>query len=177
MKSEGKIRHKFKQAKFRHFQRRLRGLASRAPGNCKYNETYTCANKTIGLCRFREIEQENSWSVVVCDGETEEGFEQAQSCPVFSPLQSEQEIKDEIDEILSTKDIAVIAYHFPDLAALLWVLGDFEGVDAWLEEKTGEKDAQDPESDIENPGEDALPPDSDGVEEARGTGPAAEALD
>lgn len=139
MKTEGQIKHKFKQAKFRHFQKRSKAGFKRVPCNCMYNKRFVSdGGKTVGMCHYQNMcEVMNvalaiDWKIIICDDEMPEGVEQAKICPVFEPRQSKQDIKNEIDEILTEQPLSVVAHHFPDLVALLWVLDQENEVSEWL---------------------------------------------
>jgi len=139
MRTEGQIRHKFKQAKFRHYQRRAKVAFKRVPCNCKFNRSFVSDNgKTVGVCNYAtmcEVTQAAlgmSWQVVICDDDMPEGKAQAKICPMFQPDQSTQDIKDGIDEILEDQPLNIVAEHFPDLVALLWALGEENEVNEWL---------------------------------------------
>jgi len=60
------------------------------------------------------------------------GEQQAVECPFFTPCSTADELKAEFNENLgieggTPKDIGYIAKHYPDVAALLWVLGPSKG--------------------------------------------------
>lgn len=134
MRSEGAIKHKLKQLRFRYLKKLLDANFKRNPGNCKHNHRHTQGKGEIGLCLYGSDEPE-SWKGIVCDEEVG-GIRQARSCDYFTPHKTKLELKSEFDTLVRG-DIAKVASRYPDMAALLWALGDeaSEGVLApsWLE--------------------------------------------
>lgn len=138
MKTAGNIRQKLKQLRFRYMKEYLEKNLKRIPGNCRYNKEHHLSPKKIGLCNFTP-EKSGTWGIIVCDGETEEGLEQARGCPAFMPKRGPEELKEEFDNLLSTSSLGQIAYHYRDMAALMWVL-EITGESNWnlFEEETEE---------------------------------------
>jgi hypothetical protein len=61
-------------------------------------------------------------AIRVCD-ERHGGFQQAKDCPLYDSLKQKSQIKEEFQAELEGMTIAEIAYEYPDMAALVWVLG------------------------------------------------------
>ncbi|MBD3262262.1 MAG: hypothetical protein GF334_11470 [Candidatus Altiarchaeales archaeon] len=122
MKREGVIWRKLKQLRFRYMKAYLEKHLKKKPYNCIFNklEKFECGKK-IGLCCYVP-EDSTSWGVIVCDGDTKEGLSQARRCPEFIPKRPPDELKEEFDHFMSTSTIGQIAFHYRDMAALMWVL-------------------------------------------------------
>lgn len=139
MRTEKEVIQRFFQARYRHIQKRLR-RRPQSPSLCRYNRVFrSTSGKQVGCCRYREISGDDDWSVALCDAEMPEGVAQAANCPVFEYRVTKQEAADFVDHILLHGKTGEIAYHFPDLNALLWVLGEEakESVLSRIREKGG----------------------------------------
>lgn len=134
MKTEGQVRQKLKQVVFRHRKEHVkRGLATR-PENCEHNGTVHLplhlSNRTsLRVCRF--VDDEGTWLNRVCDASMG-GVEQAQGCPHFSCRHTPASLKADFGRQIGLDgtgvEIGYIAKMFPDVAALMWVLGPAAGV-------------------------------------------------
>jgi len=130
LKSEGQIKQKVKQVIFRHRKEYVRQGLSRHPENCQYNEkihlpVHMANRATLGVCGhcFDGESPRN----LVCDS-TMGGDRQAADCTFFQDRNSAEELKDEFNRKLgidggAPREIGYIAQEYPDVAALLWVLG------------------------------------------------------
>lgn len=125
MNSPGAIRHKLKQVIYRHLKRRLETDLAERPENCVYNHTvmdpYNQAHDRfpapLHVCIHTDME------VRLCDSRWG-GNEKAKNCPYFRASQDKDEVKDEFKEFMRTAPLPEIAAEYPDVAALMWVLGD-----------------------------------------------------
>jgi hypothetical protein len=115
MKSDGNVRHKLKQVKFRHTKHEIEDLLSPSPANCTYN---------IGEGDFHKCSLQEQ-PMVICD-KRYGGLEVASSCPNFQPKYDKEQIKESLSNFFLNSSIPDIARRYPDMAALLWVLGDPE---------------------------------------------------
>lgn len=144
MRSRKEIKRKVKQVRFRHLKKLTRTGMSRRPCNCVYNVTIGDGTKpkepAIGVCTYKVLEGQSPDGI--CD-EKFGGTARAASCPVFEANRTAQEIRDEFDEFLRTATFGEIAYHFPDMAALLWVLNEAPDNNTFVPE--GEVISPDPE--------------------------------
>lgn len=127
MMSEGTIRHKIRQALFRHRKDYIRTHLDPAPNNCLHNAkmAYPDRDTTIGVCRYQKDGMAKN---VVCD-ECFGGIKQARQCDAFEPMVPAERLKGRFKENIeeAVKDpraIGHIAKNYPDVAALMWVLGD-----------------------------------------------------
>lgn len=121
MKSANTIRHKLQQAIFRHRKKRLQMVLEETPSNCIHNGTILLPDgEEVGVCRFA---WESSKWPGICD-EQHDGLEQARICPHFTARSKKDQVKEEFREFFSTASLAEIAREYPDVAALMWVLGD-----------------------------------------------------
>jgi len=123
MRSRKEISKKLAQVRYRHLKKLKRTGLSRRPCNCVYNVTIGDGNKpdqpSIGVCTYKVLEGQSP------DGACDENFgglARAQNCPVFEVNQTSDMIKEDFDNFLANASFGEIAYHFPDMAALLWVL-------------------------------------------------------
>jgi len=119
--SVGSIRHKFKQAAFRHLKVRLANELSERPSNCVHHSVrYMPSGAPVGLCRCSEM-SDDDWPGVCDDRLTPE---QPEKCGHFDTSRTKDEIKDDFREFLATAQLYAIASKYPDLAPFLWVLGE-----------------------------------------------------
>lgn len=128
MKTEGAIRYKIKQARYRHLKRLIEQGLAQSPENCAHNRmfhspaTAAAGQPPVGVC--------------VCPGQNGDllcdaawgGVDRARSCPLFQASTTKEQIKAEFTEFLSTSELPIIAREYPDLAALMWVVDDAEPV-------------------------------------------------
>jgi hypothetical protein len=115
MKSDGNVRHKLKQVKFRHTKQELETLLNPSPTNCTYN---------IGEGDFHKCSLQEQ-PMIICD-KRYGGIEVAAGCPNFQSKYTKEEIKQSLSNFFLNSSIPDIARRYPDMAALLWVLGDPE---------------------------------------------------
>ncbi|MDB4278184.1 hypothetical protein N9917_01140 [Deltaproteobacteria bacterium] len=128
MKSESAIKHKLKQVRFRHLKKRVSSLLKERPGNCTYNHRFMhpLTNGTpTGMCVCPALEGER-----LCDPDWG-GTEKAKACPHFQAQQSKDDIKEGFRSELGDMTFAQLAYHFPDMAALMWTLGEETADNDW----------------------------------------------
>lgn len=115
MKSEGAVRHKLKECLFRHRQRYLKALTQRTPENCKFNSVMVPEIGTPHhICRIGKKS--------VCDARFG-GLQKALNCKFWEITRNKAQIKAEFHSLISSR-LGVLAQMFPDVAALLWVLGE-----------------------------------------------------
>lgn len=129
MKSEGQIKQKVKQVIFRHRKAYMKRGLSKRPENCIHNHRVTLpvhmANRaSLGVCGYCGEDGPNN---VVCDS-TMGGDKQAAECPYFQERSSAEDLKEEFNRKLGLDgekpvEIGYIAKEYPDVAALLWVMG------------------------------------------------------
>jgi hypothetical protein len=129
VKSEGQLKQKAKQIIFRHRKAYVqRGLAKR-PENCSHNRKVSLpvhmANRaTLSVCGY--CPDDGAPNNVVCDS-TMGGDRQAGECPFFEARRTAEALKDEFNRKLGLNghavEIGYIAKEYPDVAALLWVMG------------------------------------------------------
>lgn len=133
MKSRKAIEKKLVQVRFRHLKKALRTGLSRKPENCLYNAKLGKGAKPdsprVGVCMFKV--SEGSGPRGVCD-ECFGGQNRAADCGDFEPRQDVADIRKDFENFLSTASKGEIAFHYPDLAALLWTLGDHPALDDTL---------------------------------------------
>lgn len=145
MKSAGSIRHKISQIRYRHLKKRLETELRQVPGNCAYNAVIpqpsiptglrhngtpigaplpTGADSPVGygLCMFGAGDL-SKWTPTFCDEQVDGGV-RAKKCKDFCPRRSKEQVKEAFAQELQEMTLAEVAYHYPDLAALIWVLDE-----------------------------------------------------
>jgi hypothetical protein len=133
MKKQGAVKHKLKQVKFRLLQKAIRNGLSKKPCNCKHSgQVKGNANETLFHVCLLDSGNPKEWDGVICDPSV------PNNCPFFNTHQTEEQIKDLFNEgferIINGGDMGSIANSYPDVAALLWVLADYEVEDQPLDE-------------------------------------------
>jgi len=130
MKSDGQINQKIKQVIFRHRKAYIQKRLARHPDNCTFNDRvglpiHMSNRASLGVCGY--CDENDEPNNVTCDASMG-GEQQAIACPYFEADKEAEELKKEFNENLgieggSPKEIGYIAKEYPDVAALLWVLG------------------------------------------------------
>ena len=82
-----------------------------------------------------DSDKPDEWEGMICDASV------PNTCPFFQPRKSKGEVQAEVDELLNSGDMCIIASKYPDIAALLWVLA---GVDINSEERNEDDEPSDP---------------------------------
>ena len=125
MRSDGAIRHKLKQVRFRYLKRKLEAGLKCRPENCAHNVGFDAGDDVVRVCAVQldPIGRQG----VVCD-ERFGGCARAAHCPTFTPARTKDQVRAEFYADLMRMTLPEIAYNYPDMAALLWVLSD-DGVD------------------------------------------------
>lgn len=132
MKSEGKIRHKLKQVRFRLIKKELRKATSKKPCNCVHSGVVRgqASEPLFHVC-LMDSDKPEEWDGMICDNSV------PNTCPFFKPKADKESVTEQVNEILDSGDMGKIATHYPDVAALLWVL-------AGVEEESEEDDSENP---------------------------------
>lgn len=148
MKSEGQIKQKVKQVVFRHRKAYIRHGLARHPQNCSFNQkvrlpVHMANRATLGVCGY--CADGSPPNDIVCDS-TMGGDQQAAKCAFFQERHSAEALKDEFNRKLgidggTPREIGYIAQEYPDVAALLWVMGP-------AKHSNKEKPEPEPESNI-----------------------------
>jgi len=124
MKSEGKIKQKLKQVRFRHLKKRIDVSLKKVPRNCVHNERHVVLNsdnpEPVGLCMYNS-ETPEQWGGVICDDEIDGCIKQAQDCPFFVASKSKGAITEEFQTLIDG-EVGPLASEYPDVAALQWML-------------------------------------------------------
>jgi len=145
VKNDGQIKQKIKQVVYRHRKAFVRHGLARHPENCSYNKRVTlpvhmsnrAALHVCGYCPDGETPNN-----VVCDASMG-GDRQAGECPFFEAKNTAEALKEEFNENLginggAPREIGYIAKEYPDVAALLWVMGPGKGVNVEEPEEEGQ---------------------------------------
>lgn len=149
MKTQGQIRQQYKQVRYRARKKFLETVFKKQPHKCRYaSRPSEQESFRVGLCLYGSMAEAPDWDVSLCDQE------QAQRCEHFTPRMSSDEAKRRFDEFLSLaeeegdpKALGAVAFHYPDVAALLWVLEpwkDGEGPEEESSDDSGGVVLQDP---------------------------------
>ena len=131
MKTKKDIEKKLAQVRFRHLKKALRKGLSRKPENCVYNAKLGKGSKPdaprVGVCMFKVVD--GTGPNGVCD-DCFGGQNRAADCGDFEPRQDASDIRKDFESFLDTATKGEIAFHYPDLAALLWTLGEHPSIDS-----------------------------------------------
>lgn len=153
MKTIGAIRHQLKQVRFRHRKRYLRRNLKFIPENCRHNALLKYPDDTvIRMCTHLEVADAEGFHV--CDEECG-GVERARACQFFEVRKTQKELVTEFNEFFRNATPAEVSAHFPDAAALMWVLEEPVEVEEDEEEEKKEPDEKK---------EEAVPSQSEGPE-------------
>lgn len=116
----GAIRQKLKQARYRHLKMELKcGLAGQ-PSLCLHNRLRVAPGGKVGMCRCPDMDDED-WPGI-CDDKITPTM--PEECGHFDHARDKEQIKADFREFLSTAPLHEIAGRYPDLAPLIWVLGE-----------------------------------------------------
>lgn len=132
MKREGAIRQQLKQVMYRHRKSFIEDHLSHVPSNCAHNAELRGPSGPLPVLQICRKEIDGVWHNVVCDPRFG-GEAQAQACPHFCPKKDadslKADFKEEIEKVVrSDLPIGILAKRYPDMVALLWVLGKGAGV-------------------------------------------------
>ena len=123
------IRQQLKQVLFRHLQKELRNNFKEVPEGCHYNHFTKIGGSSegVGVCRFDGVLNDGIPSPrgKVCDTRVAGCVMQARGCKYWSAIRTKEEVKAEFRALLAS-DRGTVAARYPDVAALLWVLGDVD---------------------------------------------------
>ena len=121
VKTEGQIKHKLAQVRFRHLKQEIRTGLSKRPENCCHNGVLASPSVRVHLCLLS-----TDGVYDVCDA-NHGGLDKAAKCPLFECKNSKESIKGDFLSFVRTADIVDVASAYPDMAALSWVLEDDSG--------------------------------------------------
>ena len=124
MKTEGAIRQKLKQVRFRYLKGLIEDALARRPNNCFHNGPLEGAD-SVRVC-FDQVDVPGR-KIVICDDRIG-GCDRTASCAQFRPKNDKTLIKSTFYAELEEMSFPEIAFNYPDMAALLWVLAD-EGLE------------------------------------------------
>jgi hypothetical protein len=113
MKNIGAIKHKLQQIRFRYLKKVLDAGLRQHPDNC----LFYIEQNGIGLCSSIDVTQSGT-RPVICNPDVCAG------CSNFSNIHSKESLKQGFKETLEEMSFPELAYHYPDMAALQWVLED-----------------------------------------------------
>ena len=128
MRTRSQIKQKLKQATYRHLQKQLRANFKKKPSTCGHNRGVVLdeeSGEEVRLCGYTN--ERGIPRNVVCDSRVPGCNAMARDCPLWTPCQTKEEIKDEFQAVVRSNDRGVIASEYPDLAALIWVLDEPQG--------------------------------------------------
>lgn len=121
MKTEGQIKQKLKQVLFRHKKGFLQEHLKVCPENCIHNKPIQIplASRLVGFCHHPQQKDPT-----VCDSYSAI-FNKAEGCPLFTVSKEAESLKQDFQSLYedNKEHLGLLAEDYPDLAALLWVLG------------------------------------------------------
>jgi len=139
MRTKSQIKQQLKQVTYRYLQRLLRQNYKKKPTTCGHNRLDVIdedAGLAVRVCGF--IETDGKPRNVICDPRVEGCNDLARDCPLWSPLATKEQVKEDFHAIIQSGDRGTIAAKYPDIAALLWVLDDPEESDVLSEDEVDE---------------------------------------
>lgn len=146
MKTEGQVKRKLAQVRFRHLKREIRNGLSKKSVNCKFNDRIDIpGHEGVGICLYRAGDPDH-YTGGMCD---EAHNDRAAQCPYFECRNSKDKIREDFMSFVSSADRAHIAERYPDMAALLWVLEADTSLSVDDAQDDGEED--EPEEPTEEP--------------------------
>ena len=94
MKTEGSIRHKLKQVKYRIVQKAIRNGLSRKPCNCKHSGLVkgSSGDDLFYVCLL-DAEKPKEWEGMICDNAV------PPHCPFFKPHKTKEDVEKEVDDL------------------------------------------------------------------------------
>jgi len=127
MKSEGEIRQKLKQVKFRHAKKVIDLSLERCSSNCLHNASLQVPGAgEVSLCTLNPNE------LVVCD--SSRGLDLAPECRFYQCRFNKDDLKLSIEGSFQAP-LSEIASRYPDAAALIWVLEESPSEEISLQER------------------------------------------
>lgn len=136
-RSTGEVAQKLKQLLFRHRKHAIERALYREPETCLHNRP-TRLQDDSDLVLPRICGHPGQLGMV-CDLDYE-GEAQAQGCPLWQPIKTVEQLKADFRNLVAAGPAAT-SRHYPDAAALMWVLG--EGVENDLDGPDTEEVARD----------------------------------
>ena len=123
MKTQGQVLQKIKQVKFRYLKKYLKKYLQQKSENCLFNRPSFLGVEgieSVSICGFGM--EKADWVASPCDFRFNDDL--AKTCPKYEALHTKESLKKEFEESVSSLSLPEVALRFPDLAALMWVLGD-----------------------------------------------------
>ena len=129
MKSKGEVLHKIRQVRFRHIKKAIRKGLARHPHNCSYNKETEIHPFRVRVCSHPDMLSGSE--LPICDSRL---GDLSPNCDKFCAKHCKEDIKDQVKSLLNSPELGEVAYHYPDVAALVWVLdsddmADFQDLD------------------------------------------------
>lgn len=126
MQSESAVRQKLKQVRFRYLKAEISEALQPTTNNCKHHLDVDGLGIGESLCGAGRDQE--GWTPSLCRNS------RAKECPLFCPVRDKDQIKLDMKEMLK-QPLPKVAYNYPDMAALLWVLQDTNISDTDTEEE------------------------------------------
>lgn len=149
MRSEGRIRHQFKQVLFRRRKLAIQEALEVKPSNCIHNRTESRVRanhpRSLPVLNFGVCTLGGDKDLPVCDGEIQDV---SKSCPHFKSVQTVEDVKDFYKGLPRMSPQELVKLGFPDLAALAWVLMEPQDQEGELEDEAGEEVGSDPSTSL-----------------------------
>lgn len=128
MRTRAEVKQQLKQVTFRHLKKLLVENFKQRPDTCCHNREAVLdedSDTVVYLCGH--VNAEGVPRNVVCDARVAGCLAMARECPLWAPLKTKQQVKDEFNEIVQSSNRGLIAKRYPDIAALMWVMDDPNG--------------------------------------------------
>jgi hypothetical protein len=112
MKTLGQINQKLKQVRYRRVKKELSKLTKRAGRNCVNQKIVKTPSGPLGVCKL---------DCAACDSLVRD---RAVGCEDFQLNHTSEQLKESLRNFFETREPNEISVRFPEVAALLWVLGE-----------------------------------------------------
>lgn len=123
MRKENTIKRKLQQVKFRYLKNFISDYFAQSPETCAHNMKMppSPVGNAPSVCGFG---LGVGWEPSYCDRMIDDG-KRARTCTLYCrfEIKTKENLKEEFNETLRNSTLPEIAAEYPDMAALLWVLG------------------------------------------------------
>jgi len=126
MKTDGEIKQRLKQIRFRTIKKEIENLLKRTASNCRFNYLLKPQGQdTTQLCDMLEggvyICKCPDYNTHICDTRFSQE-DPAVKCPYFDTRHNKDLIKQSLSGFFDNAPVEEILVRFPQIATLLWVL-------------------------------------------------------
>jgi hypothetical protein len=135
MKSESDVRNKLKEVKYRYLKKNIKQKRKHIPQNCSFNAELVSSKDEASAISICTRESDDEWVKFygkndnkICDLNYD-GKERCVKCPFFSWDSEKDDIKQDFDKELLDLSAAQLAFKYPEIMALSWVLDNSPDID------------------------------------------------